>query len=179
MLWGAIELPQTPHKHKDNFCLPLPCPSTQKLFSVWSSSPLNCFAYWTSVLFKRDFKSKKCLIVSGTAQALYTSPLMFVPLVPITKPCTMEVLNKYLWIKTNKYVIHSSIYLLTGETLVQLLLGCEGHMPLTSVSPVTASLQLASECGQQVSLFPFTVSSLCNLCCIPDHFSFRVKVRSY
>lgn len=99
----------------------------------------------------------------------------FVPLVPTTEPSIMEVLNKYLWMKKNKYFIHSSIHLFTGETLVQLVLGCEDHLPITSVTPLMASLQLASVCVWEAAPSYLTAPPFCDLCCIPDNFSLRVK----
>lgn len=140
VLWEATEVPQETHRHKDPFCSLLPSHATQNPLSIWSSSPLNGFSYWASVLLKEDSKSKKWLIVTGATQALWC----LIHLCASTEHGTTEVLNTYLWMKTNKYFIQLSIQLFARETLIQLLLGCEDHLLRTSVS---ASLQLAGGYG--------------------------------
>lgn len=107
MLWEAMELPQISHWRRAH----PPCPAlplhTQPV-SIWSSSAWNCIAYWAFVLLKEDDKTQKCLIVTGAAQAPLWVSFIFVTLVPTADPGAMEVLHKYLWMRTNTYFIDSS-----------------------------------------------------------------------
>lgn len=126
-----------------------PLPLHTQPISIWRSSSLNCFQYWTFIL-KEDSnvysnwhspKPSSCPIHLCNPGAFHTSD-------------TTEVLNKYLLMKINKYLIHFPIPVFTGETLVQLLLHCADHLPIISATPLTANPQLVYVARNKPSISP-------------------------